>query len=572
MSIVNCRMEPAVFADGESVRVYYTIYNDNADKSPITRVDSRLYVHFAPSANTPISRLSQSSYFEPIAYGKTQEVMFLHRIDLSLRTAASGSISTKAYFALHPDVRSLTVCVNDNVEMRVGTVLNARLAPSVARFELQRATDGSANDEGEALLASLKLGVSKAADLLATLYYVQGTQVPAVPVQESHPVFPLYSGTWAGYEVNASSVLSGNTYDRNDPYCAFDIYPHSAWRSSQNATAPWIQLKMPGALYDIKVTMTNDDETPAHGMTEGIVYGVEDDDTLVEIGRFSGRDGATPKASGTIICTNSDRAFRTVRIKATAWNGNTFAAAGSISISGNRSPAAAVPAGQQALDLSGRVDDLLEGVENDAQLVPGIFSNGTDWSFLLVFGDGYERATAAYNISRAFANLHLSGYPTGGACFGGFCTSTQDNPKLESYYPAHLYGGIKKIGNGWQELTLVNGTTPAIYGGGVLRCRKIEDKCIITGSVEVKPSSSTLALADLPEGFVPAYNVFSLNACSGGRIARIAAYSNEEANTADTRGKLVLTWVKDISDGDNYTSAAIWIQCSIEYWVDSEDA
>lgn len=567
MSIVNCRMEPAVFADGETVRVYYTIYNDNADKSQITSVDSRLYVNISSGANTPISRLSQSSYFEPIAYGKTEEVMFLHRIDLSLKSAASGSMSAKAYFAAHPDVRSLTVCVDDNILMRVGTVLNTRLAPSVARFELQRAIGGSANDEGEALLASLQLGAAKAADLQATLYCVQGTQAPAVPVQESHPVFPLYSGTWAEYEVSASSVLTGDTYDRNDPYCAFDVYPHSAWRSSKRESAPWIQLKMPSALYDIKVTMANDDETPAHGMTAGVVYGVEDDDTLVEIGRFSERDGASAKAESVIICTNSKRAFCTVRICASEWNGGTFAAAGNICISGNCSPAAAVPSDLQALDLTGRLDDLLEGVENDAELVPGIFSNGVDWSFLLVFGDAYERTTAACSVFRAFANLHLSGCPTGGACFGGFGTSVSGNPKLESHYPVYLYGGIRKLGGGWRELIPLTGSTPAEYGGGILRCRKIEDKCIVAGSLLVKPQSSAVALAQLPEGFMPESSVFSLNACNGGRIARIAVHGPDDEYPAC----LVLDWVKNLSNGDNYTSAEIWVQCSIEYWAKAEE-
>ena len=233
---------------------------------------------------------------------------------------------------------------------------------------------------------------------------------------------------------------------------------------------------------------------------------------------------------------------------------------------------ASVAADSSYVDLSDSIQESLNSDSATGITVAPIFDKARNWNLMLVFGDAYESAVSYFTLSRAFANLHLSGYSTGGACFGGFCSSTPDNPKLESYFPGYFYNGIKKIGDGWQELTLVNGTTPATYGGGVLRYRKIEDKCIIAGSVEVKPTSGTLVLANLPEGFVPAYNVFSLNACSGGRVARIAAYSNEEANTADTRGKLVLTWVKDISDGDNYTSAAIWIQCSIEYWADSEDA
>lgn len=221
-------------------------------------------------------------------------------------------------------------------------------------------------------------------------------------------------------------------------------------------------------------------------------------------------------------------------------------------------------------------DGRIFGFVNDRGLFTGDVSNAVGHTFVLTlsdwitenFGISIQRTVFVPNADFVYT------YNRYGWAVGMKTNATEADRRFEvgEKHGAYFHGGIKKLGAGWQELTLVNGKTPATYGGGVLRCRKIENKCIITGSVEVKPSSSTLALADLPEGFVPAYNVFSLNACSGGRIARIAAYSNEEANTVDTRGKLVLTWVKDISDGDNYTSAAIWIQCSIEYWVDSEDA
>lgn len=53
--------------------------------------------------------------------------------------------------------------------------------------------------------------------------------------------------------------------------------------------------------------------------------------------------------------------------------------------------------------------------------------------------------SAAIYVGNVFTNMHLAGVPTGGVCFGGFSRSTLNNPKLESYYPAHLYGGIANI-------------------------------------------------------------------------------------------------------------------------------
>ena len=174
-----------------------------------------------------------------------------------------------------------------------------------------------------------------------------------------------------------------------------------------------------------------------------------------------------------------------------------------------------------------------------------------------------ESVSAALLVNHVFTNVHLAGVSTGGVRFGGYSTAAEDDPKFECDYPAYLYGGIAQIGDGWTYLTPINGTTPAGFGGSALRCRKIENLCIVDGSINVKPGSY-VAIANLPEGYAPAYSVHAMNACSGSRIARIAVGGASEA----TAGQLVLHWVKNLSDGSDYTSAAIWIQCSIMYWVD----
>jgi len=71
----------------------------------------------------------------------------------------------------------------------------------------------------------------------------------------------------------------------------------------------------------------------------------------------------------------------------------------------------------------------------------------TDWDLVLQFGDQYESSTAAIVVSKAFANLHLSGASTGGVCIGGFSKATEGYPLFQCYYPAQFHGGIDGVTN-----------------------------------------------------------------------------------------------------------------------------
>lgn len=174
-----------------------------------------------------------------------------------------------------------------------------------------------------------------------------------------------------------------------------------------------------------------------------------------------------------------------------------------------------------------------------------------------------ETVSTTFLIGNVFTNVHLAGKKKGGVAFGKYSESTDDIPMFECNYPAYFYGGIAEIGNAWIKLTPTTGTTPGDYGGDNLRCRAIGDKRIVDGSINVQPGSDTIVLATLPSGYTPAKAVYSINACSGSRVARIAVGGAGETNA----GKLCLSWVKNLSDGASYTAAAIWVQCSIEYWV-----
>ena len=93
--------------------------------------------------------------------------------------------------------------------------------------------------------------------------------------------------------------------------------------------------------------------------------------------------------------------------------------------------------------------DVLFGVGYSANsgIIPGTFANGSAYSFLLVVTDGIETASATCVVDRAFANMHLSGKPTGGVAFGKFSAATVNHPLFECEYPAEFAGGIEGITN-----------------------------------------------------------------------------------------------------------------------------
>lgn len=81
-------------------------------------------------------------------------------------------------------------------------------------------------------------------------------------------------------------------------------------------------------------------------------------------------------------------------------------------------------------------------VESVPQIFKDESSIGSSYTITLTIGDEFEQVVYVDNISRAFANIHLSGVKTGGVALGMFSTSAVGNPKFESAYPAHLYGGF----------------------------------------------------------------------------------------------------------------------------------
>ena len=85
-------------------------------------------------------------------------------------------------------------------------------------------------------------------------------------------------------------------------------------------------------------------------------------------------------------------------------------------------------------------------VDNDLEL-----SSNKEYSIVLYYDDGYEFAVYPYSISRAFANIHLSGSGAGVA-FGKYCKDTgasADHPEdalFECAYHAEFNNGITVVG------------------------------------------------------------------------------------------------------------------------------
>lgn len=96
----------------------------------------------------------------------------------------------------------------------------------------------------------------------------------------------------------------------------------------------------------------------------------------------------------------------------------------------------------QYIDLTSNISGLLSGAINDSSILSGTWSASASWYFVAIFLAGEETSIATASISRGSCSFHISDYPGGGACVGGFSSGTTVSPKFESYAPGYFYGGI----------------------------------------------------------------------------------------------------------------------------------
>ena len=125
------------------------------------------------------------------------------------------------------------------------------------------------------------------------------------------------------------------------------------------------------------------------------------------------------------------------------------------------------------VDLTSSLSNLLDSSSPMVFELSQTFDKAGDWYCMLWFGDDYESATASRLASRSFANVHLSGCPTGGVCFGGFSGSTHGNPLFQCYYPAIFNGPVEFHGEVSGAGSMNYSTEEVDTGGKWIDGRKI---------------------------------------------------------------------------------------------------
>lgn len=138
------------------------------------------------------------------------------------------------------------------------------------------------------------------------------------PTTYYYPPAAMTANSSQGCAVSASSVNSSYPV-----YQAFNKTNSTLYSGNSKTPPGWIQITMPKALYNIKVTIQNRASSTSGAPVDGIIYGSNDGGTtLTQIGSFSGRDH-TASFINTITCTNTTVAYNTVRLHVTSWYSST---------------------------------------------------------------------------------------------------------------------------------------------------------------------------------------------------------------------------------------------------------
>ena len=206
-------------------------------------------------------------------------------------------------------------------------------------------------------------------------------------------------------------------------------------------------------------------------------------------------------------------------------------------------------------NISGDVDYTTDVIRNIfskngySESSPRLFKNeipvaeNAEFTFVILNENGH--ASAKVTIEKAFANFHLSGAKNGGACFGGFSDSTDDEPKLESYYKGYFYNGfsdktIKMIGNVLYPVDSIYICTGrlspyAIFGG---EWERIEGRFLVASGGSYNSGST---------GGSPSYSLsvshkhLSPVGFSGGRIGAVNINDSQSTGNGRAYGAVEVT-------------------------------
>ena len=428
----------------------------------------------------------------------------------------------------------------------------AYIAPSISAFTVTRGTgEGSgfvADDSGE----SLRINISGA---IASLSNTNAKLLTLEYRRSSEAEFTALSG-WSEATLSAYSysltVYTGETpvFDANSAYVVRATVKDSFASARSTVNVPTKKVMM---------NFSADGESMGIGM-------IAEGSKMLNVGKralFLGADGA---ADGAIIIdaaegTEGSMHYRQAGAtkwaqgvgiggageKLVLWDGvnnvvagyadteNTLVWNGKICIVGAKGGAVHFDTSTQRLYLANNCAD-------------------TDYSeqFYLPAPDKERKANGTYSILTSKSPVKISEGGTEAT------TAAEAREKLE-ITPANIGAAAAEHSHDaeWIYPTLTNGTTPGGAGSGTLRYKKLGNHVFIMGSVTITPSTSSVTIFTLPEGYRPISNVYKLAAMGGKRIARL--YANPS-------GLFVLEWTVDISDGASYTNSN-WVECSMDFWI-----
>lgn len=200
--------------------------------------------------------------------------------------------------------------------------------------------------QGNVMFSRYRAGSSYSSVSTGTMLAFHAMWVAAdIPVQDddsetgdlifmTYPAAAMTSNSSQDCVASASSINSDSSTFA--VWKAFDYETDAGWCHKPSDESPWIQLQMPKALKNIKVTVyAYDANLSAKGNpTSGTLMGSTNGSTWTQIGAFSGWDGSASGKLGEIVCDNAE-AYSYVRLNITGYtSGKYYAAIGYMAVQG----------------------------------------------------------------------------------------------------------------------------------------------------------------------------------------------------------------------------------------------
>lgn len=108
---------------------------------------------------------------------------------------------------------------------------------------------------------------------------------------------------------------------------------------------------------------------------------------------------------------------------------------------------------------------------------------------------------------------------------------------------------------GWITPTFDSNTSNPTAGTKI-RYRKKNGIVYIQGTIGIKDLQNNIALFNLPAGYRPGANFYSVNTATGYRMSRYYI---------STTGNVTLEWVRELSTGDKVTGQVSWIGIDVSF-------